>query len=81
MASGVTEIICSRKIQKTAENTTRAAALIVFTMSPTAIALIYSPWRQRSDANMNTAVTLTFLHLGKIKPWDAAFYVTAQFIG
>ena len=30
---------------------------------------------------MNPAVTLTFLHLGKIARWDAAFYIVAQFIG
>jgi aquaporin Z len=30
---------------------------------------------------MNPAVTLTFLCLGKIAPWDALFYVIAQFAG
>lgn len=30
---------------------------------------------------MNPAVTLTFLSLGKIAPWDALFYVTFQFLG
>jgi aquaporin Z len=30
---------------------------------------------------MNPAVTLTFLRLGKVKPWDAGFYVLAQFAG
>jgi len=30
---------------------------------------------------MNPAVTLTFLRLGKMKPWDTFFYVVAQFIG
>ena len=50
-------------------------------MGLTAIALIYSPWGQRSGAHMNPAITLTFLRLGKIQPWDAAFYIAAQFIG
>ena len=50
-------------------------------MGLTAIALIYSPWGRRSGAHMNPAVTLTFWRLGKIKRWDAAFYVAAQFIG
>jgi aquaporin Z len=30
---------------------------------------------------MNPAVTLTFWWLGKVKPWDAVFYITAQFVG
>lgn len=50
-------------------------------MGLTAIALIYSPWGQRSGAHMNPAVTLTFLRLGKINGWDAFFYVAAQFLG
>jgi aquaporin Z len=50
-------------------------------MGLTAIALIYSPWGQRSGAHMNPATTLTFLRLGKVMPWDAAFYVAAQFVG
>ncbi len=56
-------------------------ALIGVAMGLTAIALIFSPWGQRSGAHMNPAVTLTFLRLGKVKPWDAAFYVAAQFAG
>jgi aquaporin Z len=50
-------------------------------MGLTAIALIYSPWGQRSGAHMNPAVTFTFLRLGKIKPWDAIFFSLAQFVG
>jgi aquaporin Z len=56
-------------------------ALVGLAMGLTAIALIYSPWGQRSGAHMNPATTLTFLRLGKIQPWDAAFYIGAQFIG
>jgi aquaporin Z len=56
-------------------------ALIGVAMGLTAIALIYSPWGQRSGAHMNPAVTLTFLRLGKIHRWDAVFFVMAQFIG
>jgi len=40
-------------------------------MGLTAIALIYSPWGQRSGAHLNPSVTLTFLRLGKIKRVDA----------
>lgn len=50
-------------------------------MGITAIALIYSPWGKRSGAHMNPAVTLAFFRLGKLAPWDALFYVLAQFIG
>jgi len=56
-------------------------ALIGAAMGLTAIALIYSPWGQRSGAHMNPATTLTFLRLGKVLPWDAVFYIAAQFIG
>jgi aquaporin Z len=50
-------------------------------MGLTAVAIISSPWGQRSGAHMNPAVTLTFLSLGKIAPWDALFYVAGQFTG
>jgi aquaporin Z len=56
-------------------------ALIGLSMGLTAVALIYSPWGQRSGAHMNPATTLTFLRLGEILPWDAAFYIAAQFVG
>ena len=50
-------------------------------MGLTAIALIYSPWGQRSGAHFNPSVTLTFLRLGKIKRVDAGFYILFQFLG
>jgi glycerol uptake facilitator-like aquaporin len=50
-------------------------------MGLTAVAIISSPWGQRSGAHMNPAVTLTFLSLGKIAPWGAFFYVAGQFAG
>jgi len=56
-------------------------ALVGIAMGSTAVALIYSPWGQRSGAHMNPAVTLTFLRLGKIARWDAVFYIAAQFVG
>ena len=55
--------------------------LIGVAMGLTAVALIYSPWGQQSGAHMNPAVTLSFLRLGKIDPWDAVFYIISQFIG
>ena len=50
-------------------------------MGLTAVAVISSPWGQRSGAHMNPALTLTFLSRGKIAPWDAIFYMAAQFAG
>jgi aquaporin Z len=45
------------------------------------IGLVFSPLGQRSGAHLNPAITLTFLRLGKVKAWDAFFYVCAQFVG
>ncbi|MEM9905508.1 MAG: aquaporin, partial [Cyanobacteria bacterium P01_D01_bin.44] len=50
-------------------------------MGITAIAIIYSPWGKRSGAHINPAFTLAFFRLGKIAPWDAFFYILAQFLG
>src|SRR5437660_1470553 len=50
-------------------------------MGSTAIALVFSPLGKRSGAHFNPAVTLAFWRLGKVKNWDAFFYVIAQFIG
>jgi aquaporin Z len=50
-------------------------------MGLTAVGIIYSPWGQQSGAHLNPAVTLTFFRLGKVRPGDALFYVTAQFVG
>ncbi len=56
-------------------------ALMGLAMGATAIALIYSPWGQRSGAHFNPSVTLTFLRLGKIDPADAMLYVVGQSLG
>jgi aquaporin Z len=50
-------------------------------MGCTAIALVHSPWGQRSGGHMNPSFTLAYLRLGKIAPWDAAFYIAAHFAG
>src|SRR3954470_4524843 len=50
-------------------------------MGGTAIALVFSPLGKRSGAHFNPAVTMTFWRLGKVKNWDAFFYVIAQFCG
>jgi aquaporin Z len=56
-------------------------AVIGVAMGGTAMGLIYSPWGRRSGAHMNPAITMTFLRLGKIPPWDAFYYVIFQFSG
>jgi aquaporin Z len=55
--------------------------LMGIAMGLTAIAIIYSPWGKRSGAHINPAVTLAFFRLKKLSPWDALFYVLAQFLG
>lgn len=55
--------------------------IIGLLMGLTAVALVYSPAGERSGAHMNPGATLAFLTLGKIMPWDAIFYVVAQFAG
>jgi aquaporin Z len=55
--------------------------LIGLAMGLTAIAIFKSPFGKFSGAHINPAVTLTFWRLGKIRFWDAVFYVLFQFIG
>ena len=55
--------------------------LMGLAMGLTAIVIIYSQWGKQSGAHLNPAVTLTFFRLGKVAPWDAVFYVVAQFAG
>lgn len=56
-------------------------ALMGASMGLTAMALIYSPWGQRSGAHMNPALTFAFWRIGKVESWDAAFYILAQYAG
>jgi aquaporin Z len=55
--------------------------LMGIAMGLTAVGIIYSPWGKQSGAHINPSVTLTFFRLGKVEPWDALFYVLAQFVG
>jgi aquaporin Z len=50
-------------------------------MGLTAIGIVYSPWGKQSGAHLNPAITLTFLRLDKVAPWDAIFYMVFQFLG
>ena len=55
--------------------------LMGLAMGAAAVSIFYSPWGKRSGAHINPAVTLTFFRLGRVAPWDAAFYALAQFAG
>jgi len=55
--------------------------LMGLAMGLTSISIVYSPLGKRSGAHFNPSVTLTFWRLGKIKRWDATFYILAQFVG
>ena len=55
--------------------------LMGLAMGLTLVGIVFSPWGKQSGAHMNPAFTLTFYRLGKVAPWDAVFYVIAQFIG
>jgi aquaporin Z len=56
-------------------------ALMGFAIGTTVMAMILSPWGQQSGGHFNPALTLAFFRLGKLQPWDALFYLTAQFLG
>lgn len=55
--------------------------LMGLAMGLTLVGIVFSPWGKQSGAHMNPAFTLTFYWLGKVGPWDALFYVVAQFVG
>jgi aquaporin Z len=56
-------------------------AMMGVAMGVTAVMIIHSPMGKRSGAHFNPAITLTYLRMGKIAPWDAAGYVLGQFAG
>ncbi|MDF1559599.1 MAG: aquaporin [Bacteroidales bacterium] len=55
--------------------------LIGLAMGVTAVLLIYSKWGKLSGAQMNPAVTVTFLFLHRIRREDALWYIVFQFAG
>ena len=50
-------------------------------MGGTALFIFYFPPTASSGSQINPAVTITFLRLGKMSLWDAMFYILFQFIG
>jgi aquaporin Z len=71
----------SSPVRQTVTNAVLRRIPMGLAMGLTAVAIIYSRWGQRSGAHLNPALTLTFWRLGKVKAWDAVFYVAAQFTG
>jgi aquaporin Z len=71
----------SSPIRQTVMNAMLRRIPMGLAMGLTAVAIVYSRWGQRSGAHLNPALTLTFWRLGKVRGWDAAFYVAAQFVG
>lgn len=50
-------------------------------MGATALFIFYSPWTAPSGSQINPAVTITFLRLGKMCRYDAMFFIISQIIG
>jgi aquaporin Z len=50
-------------------------------MGGTALFIFYSPFTSPSGSQINPAVTLSFLRLGKMCPWDALFFILFQVAG
>ena len=50
-------------------------------MGFTALSIFYSPFTAPSGSHINPAVTITFLRLGKMCPWDSLFFIIFQVIG
>jgi aquaporin Z len=55
--------------------------LMGIAMGATALFIFYFPLTAPSGSHINPAVTLTFMRLGKMCPWDSLFYILSQFAG
>lgn len=65
----------------TIQNETARNIVTGILMGTTALIIFYSPFTAPSGSHINPAVTITFLRLNKMCPWDAMFYIIFQFIG
>ncbi len=71
----------SSALHRSIDNALARRAMMGLAMGGTAVAIICSPWGQRSGAHLNPAVTLAYWLRGKIAPADAVLYIVAQFTG
>lgn len=62
-------------------NDTARNILMGLAMGATALFIFYSPFTAPSGSQINPAVTITFLRLGKLCPYDALFFIMAQITG
>jgi len=60
---------------------TEKAAVMGVIVATTTFFIIRSPYGRRSGAHLNPAITVAYLWLGRVHPWDAVNYVVAQFAG
>ncbi len=56
-------------------------ALMGLAVGATVIVIILTPWGKQSGGHFNPALTFAFYRLRNVAPWDALFYVAAQFSG
>lgn len=63
------------------QNPWLARACMGLAMGTTAISIIKSPWGRASGAQFNPAITIAFWRLGKIRTYDAIFYIVSHFVG
>lgn len=56
-------------------------ALMGLAVGVTMVAIVMSPWGQRSGGHFNPALTVAFYHLRKMDLRDALLYLVAQFSG
>ena len=68
-------------VHKAIPDTFTRSLIIGALMGGTALLIFYLPFTSPSGSQINPAVTLSFLWLGKMCQWDAFFYIIFQFIG
>ncbi len=68
-------------VRETVMGTFARRALMGLAVGATVIGIVMSPWGKQSGGHFNPAITFAFYRLGKVRPWDAFFYVTGQFLG
>jgi aquaporin Z len=68
-------------LRQTVMGTLARRALMGLAAGATVIGIVMSPWGKQSGGHFNPAITFTFYRLGKVRPWDAFFYITGQFLG